>query len=98
MKILTLLLFLSLAFTAGAQTPKRDTTVITKEYETRMMRYVKAPPKAEQMNPYAFADSVKTKKSIVKPKKKQGKLTKKPLNRGFVVNGRKLFALWYPVE
>ncbi|MBB3056756.1 hypothetical protein [Mucilaginibacter gotjawali] len=70
MKTLTLLLFLSLAFTAKAQTPKQDTTYKAKVYDTRIIRYLAAPPKSQQANPYAFADSVKTKKTAVKPKKK----------------------------
>lgn len=70
MKSLTLFLFLSLAFTAGAQTPKQDTTYKAKVYDARIYRYLPAPPKAEQANPYAFADSAKTKKAVVKPKKK----------------------------
>jgi hypothetical protein len=71
MKNLSLiLLLLSLAFTAGAQTPKQDTTYKAKVYDARIYRYVPAPPKSEQTNPYAFADSAKVKKMEVKAKKK----------------------------
>lgn len=70
MKTLTLLLLLSLVFTAKAQTPKQDTTYKAKVYDTRIYRYLPAPPKSEQANPYAFADSVKPKKAVGKPKKK----------------------------
>jgi hypothetical protein len=68
MKNLTLLMLSILAFTAGAQTPKQDTTK-TKVYDFRIYRYLPAPPKSEQTNPYAFADSVKAKKTAIKKKK-----------------------------
>lgn len=57
MKNLLLLTFLNLVFTAGAQTPaKRDSAHIMRK-----------DPK--QVNPYAYADSVKVKKPAIKPKK-----------------------------
>jgi hypothetical protein len=70
MKILTLLLLVSSVFTAGAQTPKQDTTSKAKVYDYRIYRYLPAPPKSQQSNPYAFADSAKSKKVVVKTKKK----------------------------
>ena len=70
MKNLTLTLFLSVAFTASAQTPKQDTTYKAKIYDARIYRYLPAPPRSEQANPYAFADSSKSKKVVVKTKKK----------------------------
>lgn len=73
MKTLTLFLLLCLVLTAGAQTPKQDTIYKAKVYDVRIYRYLPTPPKAEQANPYAFADSIKTKKATVKTKKKQGK-------------------------
>jgi hypothetical protein len=68
MKILFLLL--SMAFAAKAQTPKQDTTYKAKVYDSRMMRYLPAPPKGQQNTPYAFADSAKAKKATGKPKEK----------------------------
>jgi hypothetical protein len=63
MKHLILLMLLSVAFTAKAQTPaQRDS--VHRQYH--LMR--KKDPK--QNNPYAFADSAKVKKPVVKPKKK----------------------------
>jgi hypothetical protein len=70
MKILTLLLLVSLVFTAKAHTPKQDTTYKVKVYDARIYRYLPAPPKSEQTNPYAFADSSKSKKVVGKTKKK----------------------------
>ncbi len=70
MKILILLLLLSLVFAAKAQTPKQDTTYKAKVYDARIYRYLPAPPKSQQANPYAFADSAKAKKTTGKPKKK----------------------------
>ena len=70
MKNLILLTLLSMAFTAGAQTIKQDTTYKAKFYDTRIIRYLPAPPKEQQSNPYAFADSAKAKKATGKPKKK----------------------------
>ncbi|RKR82792.1 hypothetical protein BDD43_3718 [Mucilaginibacter gracilis] len=62
MKNLILLLLLNLAFTAEAQTAQQDSA----HRQYHLMR--KKDPK--QNNPYAFADSTKTKKAPVKPKKK----------------------------
>lgn len=70
MKSLTLFLLLSLVFTAKAQTPRQDTTYKAKVYDAHIYRYLSAPPKSEQANPYAFADSSKSKKVVVKTKKK----------------------------
>jgi hypothetical protein len=64
MKNVILLMLLSLAFTAGAQTAKRDST--KRDSCTCYFRY-KDP---KQINPYAFAESVKVKKASGKPKKK----------------------------
>jgi hypothetical protein len=67
MKTLTLLILLSLAFTAGAQTVKKDTAYNKKPYRDRCRCYLPKGP--EQLNPYPFADSVKTKKPARKAKK-----------------------------
>jgi hypothetical protein len=64
MKNLTLMLLLSLAFTAGAQTAQRDST----QRDSCTCYFLHKDPK--QINPYAFADSAKAKKPVVKPKKK----------------------------
>ena len=61
-KPIILLMLLGLAFMAGAQTAKQDSA----HRQYHLMR--KKDPK--QKNPYAFADSGKTKKSTVKTKKK----------------------------
>lgn len=70
MKNLILLILLRVAFTAGAQTIKKDTAYKAKFYDPRIIRYLPAPPKEQQANPYAFADSAKAKKATDKPKKK----------------------------
>jgi hypothetical protein len=62
MKSLSLLLSLSVAFTAGAQTVKQDSA-----HRAYHMLHKKDP---KQNNPYAFADSAKAKKAAAKPKKK----------------------------
>lgn len=62
MKHLILLLLLSLAFTAGAQTTKQDSA-----HRAYHLMHKKDP---KQNNPYAFADSAKAKKPVGKPKKK----------------------------
>jgi hypothetical protein len=67
MKILTLLILLSLAFTAGAQTVKKDTAYNKKPYKVGCRCYLPKDP--EQLNPYPFADSVKAKKPAGKAKK-----------------------------
>ncbi len=64
MKTITLLILLSVAFTAGAQTVKRDSTS-----KTPCKCYLAKDPNPPA-NPYAFSDSVKSKKVVVKPKKK----------------------------
>lgn len=70
MKNLIILILVCPVFTAKAQTPKQDTTYKAKVYDARIYRYLPAPPKSEQANPYAFADSVKSKKVAVRAKKK----------------------------
>jgi hypothetical protein len=62
MRNLIVLLLLSMAFTAGAQTAQQDSA----HRAYHLMR--KKDPK--QNNPYAFAYSVKAKKPTGKPKKK----------------------------
>ena len=64
MKTLTLLILLSVAFTAEAQTVKSDST-----NKAPCKCYLAKDPNPPT-NPYAFADSVKVKKVVVKPKKK----------------------------
>ena len=68
MKILNLLILLSLAFTVGAQTVKKDTAYKEKVYKDTCRCYLPECP--DQLNPYPFADSVKTKKPAGKAKKK----------------------------
>jgi hypothetical protein len=62
MKNLTLLLLLSTAFTAHAQTAQQD-----RAHRAYHLTHKKDP---KQHNPYAFADSAKGKKPAAKPKKK----------------------------
>lgn len=62
MKNLTLLLLLSLTFTARAQTAKQDSA-----HRAYHLMHKKDP---KQNYPYAFADSAKAKKPAAKPKKK----------------------------
>lgn len=62
MKNLILLLLLSMALTAKAQTAQQDSA------HRAYHRMHKKDPK--QHNPYAFADSAKGKKPAAKPKKK----------------------------
>jgi len=59
-----------MAFTAEAQTIQQDTTYKARFYDPRIIRYLPAAPKAQQSNPYAFADSTKAKKVTEKSKKK----------------------------
>lgn len=67
MKDLTILLSLSLAFTAGAQIPaQRDSA--KRDSAHRQYHLMRRDPK--QNYPYAFADSAKAKKPIGKSKKK----------------------------
>jgi hypothetical protein len=66
MKGLTILILLSLAFTAGAQTPaQRDSA--KRDSAHRQYHLMRKDPK--QNYPYAFADTAKAKKPV-KPKKK----------------------------
>jgi hypothetical protein len=65
MKNLILLLILSLNSTADAQTIKKDSI-----NKAPCKCYLAKDPKSAQLNPYAFADSVKVKKQARKPKKK----------------------------
>jgi hypothetical protein len=61
-KSIPLLILISLVFTANAQTPaQRDSA-------HRAYHLKRKGPK--QNNPYAFADSAKTKKAPARPKKK----------------------------
>jgi len=69
-KNIILLILLILAFTAGAQIIKQDTTYKAKFYDPRIIRYLSAPPKDHQTNPYGFADSAKAKTMVEKSKKK----------------------------
>ena len=64
MKTLTLLLLVSLALTAGAQTIKRDSTS-----KAPCKCYLAKDPNPPA-NPYAFANSIKKQKSVGKTKKK----------------------------
>ena len=68
MKILNWLILLSLAFTAGAQAVKKDTANSEKVHKDSCHCYLPKGP--DQLNPYPFADSVKTKKPAGKTKKK----------------------------
>ncbi|QJD96108.1 hypothetical protein HH214_09585 [Mucilaginibacter robiniae] len=60
MKNLTLLLLLSMAFTAHAQTAQQDSA-----HRAYHLLHEKDP---KQNNPYAFADSAKSKKPVKKKK------------------------------
>lgn len=60
MKNLTLLLLLSMAFTAHAQTAQQDSA-----HRAYHLLHKKDP---KQNNPYAFADSAKSKKPVKKKK------------------------------
>ena len=62
MRNLTLLLLLSMAFTAHAQTAQQDSA-----HRAYQLLHKKDP---KQHNPYAFADSAKGKTPATKPKKK----------------------------
>ncbi|WPU95636.1 hypothetical protein SNE25_08905 [Mucilaginibacter sabulilitoris] len=62
MKSLSLIILLSIACTAGAQTAKQDSA-----HRAYHLQHKKDP---KQHNPYAFADSAKGKKPATKPKKK----------------------------
>lgn len=67
MRNLPLLLLLSLALTAGAQTPaQRDSA--KRDSIHRQYHLMRRDPK--QNYPYTFADSAKAKKSAGKPKRK----------------------------
>jgi hypothetical protein len=69
-KLIFLILLLNTALIAGAQTIKQDTAYKARFYDPRIIRYMPAAPKAQQSNPYAFADSAKAKKATEKSKKK----------------------------
>ena len=62
MRNLFLLIILSMAFTAEAQTAQQDSA-----HRAYHMIHKKDP---KQNNPYAFADSAKAKKPVAKPQKK----------------------------
>jgi hypothetical protein len=65
--LILLILLLSLALTAGAQTPsQRDSA--KRDSAHRQYHLMRRDPK--QNYPYAFADSAKAKKPVGKPKKK----------------------------
>lgn len=67
MKNLILLILLSSALTAGAQTPaQRDSA--KRDSAHRQYHLMRRDPK--QNYPYSFADSAKVKKPVRKPKKK----------------------------
>ncbi|WP_121811965.1 hypothetical protein [Mucilaginibacter kameinonensis] len=62
MKSISVIILLSIAYTAGAQTVKQDSA-----HRAYHLMHKKDP---KQHNPYAFADSAKGKKPAAKPKKK----------------------------